>query len=116
MAMFARPKKHSHVVIDQQILRLHTAMAEKVLASPQLFEKLQSTLEERYRSGLMRYGAYLQWHGILAARNDPNVFKSLLLADDGRTASLRRQTIFIGVLTEEERQEVLTTGAVSNHR
>jgi hypothetical protein len=47
------------------------------------------------------------WKSILETVNQPDVFKALLLAEDERTANLRRETIFTGVLTEEERISAL---------
>ena len=47
------------------------------------------------------------WSSILETVNHPELFTSLLLADDERTANLRRETIFTGVLSEEERQHLL---------
>ncbi len=67
----------------------------------------EQTLEQRYQSKMMRYGSYLLWKGILEARDEPAVFKTLLLADDERTANLRRETIFTGILSEEERSHVM---------
>ena len=56
---------------------------------------------------MMRYGSYMLWKSILETVNQPDVFKALLLAEDERTANLRRETIFTGVLTEEERTSAL---------
>ena len=50
---------------------------------------------------------YMLWQGILETIHKPEVFKALLLAEDERTASLRRETIFTGILTEAERAEIL---------
>ena len=88
-------------------MRLHTGIAKKVVAQPSLITNVQATLEARYESGMMRYGSYMLWQGIVETIHKPEVFTALLLAEDERTASLRRETIFTGILTEAERAEVL---------
>ena len=105
--MFARPRTQKREAIDQRILRLHTGIAKKVVAQPSLITNVQATLEARYESGMMRYGSYMLWQGIVETIHKPEVFTALLLAEDERTASLRRETIFTGILTEAERAEVL---------
>ncbi|GGW75175.1 hypothetical protein [Alteromonas halophila] len=106
--MLARPKRQRQADIDQRILRLHTAMADKLLRNPKMLAPVYEVLEQRYQQGMMRYGSYLLWHGILESYNQPEQFRALLLASDTRTASLRRQTILIGILSEEERQAALS--------
>ena len=102
--MFARSKRQKQADIDERIKRIHEVMAEKVLVDITLVDNAYEVLEQRYQSGMMHYGSYLLWHGILESSCEPVQFRALLLADDARTASLRRQTIFVGVLTEEERE------------
>ncbi len=105
--MYARPKRQKQADIDRHITQIHAAMADKLIAQPTLVEQAYDVLEQRYSGGMMRYGSYLLWHGILESIDDPQLFRSLLLADDMRTASLRRQTILVGILTEEERQAAI---------
>jgi len=101
--MFARPRKLRRSDVNERIKKIHSAMADKLLSHPELFALAEDTLEQRYQSNMMRYGSYLLWQGILEAKSEPEVFKALLLADDERTANLRRETIFTGILSEEER-------------
>ncbi|WP_334057944.1 hypothetical protein [Alteromonas sp. S005] len=105
--MFARPRKQRRSDVNERIKKIHNAIANKLLSHPELFEQAEHTLETRYQNKMMRYGSYLQWKGIIEARNEPDVFKALLLADDERTANLRRETIFTGILSEEEREQLL---------
>lgn len=102
-----RSKQVKNDIIDARILALHQLIADKVIAEPALIEKAFNTLQVRYESKLMRYGSYLLWQSILESYHDESLFRSLLLASDARTARLRRETIFAGVLTEEERRTVL---------
>lgn len=108
--MFSRPKRQKQVLIDQRILTIHRVIADKVMQEPHLIEDARAVLQERYNNGMMRYGSFLLWESILAYSNEPDMFKSLLLSEDARTASLRRSTIFTGILTEEERENALAQG------
>lgn len=105
--MLARPRKQRRSEVNQRIRKLHEAIADKVLANPDLLDGIEAKLEQRYESKMMRYGSYMLWRSILETVNQPDVFKALLLAEDERTANLRRETIFTGVLTEEERTSAL---------
>jgi hypothetical protein len=105
--MLARPRKQRRSEVNERIRKLHEAIADKVLANPDLLDGIEDKLEQRYESQMMRYGSYMLWKSILETVNQPDVFKALLLAEDERTANLRRETIFTGVLTEEERISAL---------
>jgi hypothetical protein len=105
--MSVRPRKQRRGEVNARILKIHEAIAVKVLNNPELLEGVHETLEQRYNNKLMRYGSYMLWRSILETINTPELFKSLLLADDERTANLRRETIFTGVLSEEERLHLL---------
>lgn len=107
--MLARPRKQRRSEVNERIRKLHEAIADKVLANPDLLGGIEDKLEQRYESKMMRYGSYMLWKSILETVNQPDVFKALLLAEDERTANLRRETIFTGVLTEEERTSLFKT-------
>ncbi|MCU7555261.1 hypothetical protein OCL06_11715 [Alteromonas sp. ASW11-19] len=114
--MYARAKKQREQEIDSRIHIIHQAIANKVLAAPHYLKQARDTLEKRYAEGLIRYGSYLLWDSILLqAESSPETFKALLLAQDKRTASLRRHTIFTGVLTESEREHALAANATSGN-
>ncbi|WP_429933239.1 hypothetical protein [Alteromonas sp. 4B03] len=104
--MFARPRKQRRSDVNERIKKIHSAIADKLLSHPELFEQAEHTLETRYQTKMMRYGSYLLWKGIIEARDEPELFKTLLLADDERTANLRKETIFTGILSEEEREQL----------
>jgi hypothetical protein len=105
--VLARPRKQRRSEVNERIRKLHEAIADKVLANPDLLGGIEDKLEQRYESKMMLYGSYMLWKSILETVNQPDVFKALLLAEDERTANLRRETIFTGVLTEEERISAL---------
>jgi hypothetical protein len=92
---------------DAHILRLHSAMADKVLANPALLAHISQTLEQRYQAGLLRHSGYIHWYSILDCFNTPELFKAALLDNSEQMRKYRRRTIFTGILTEEERQAVL---------
>lgn len=96
-----------YVNIDRQILVLHRAMGEKLLACPELQNNVIETIERRYANGQLRHGAYVIWSCLMETINDEQVFLANLLADTPQMQKLRRRTPFIGVLTEDERQQVL---------
>ena len=104
--MFARPRKQRRSDVNEHIKKIHSAIADKLILHPELFDKAEQTLETRYHNKMMRYGSYLLWKGIIEARHQPDVFKALLLAEDERTANLRRETIFVGILSEDERAAI----------
>ncbi|MDH2435651.1 hypothetical protein QCD60_24300 [Pokkaliibacter sp. MBI-7] len=98
--------------IDRQIRVLHQAMAEKLLAQPALVEQVLAKLEERYRAGLIRHGAYMTWFSLLDNIDNREQFLAGLLDDGFYMRKLRRRTPFVGILTEEERQAALLADAV----
>ncbi|WP_211162707.1 hypothetical protein [Alteromonas ponticola] len=102
-----RPKRQQQVIIDRQILALHEAMVEKVIAEPHLLVGLQANLKRYMETGVISYGSALLWESILSSSADPATFRQLVLSDEQRMAQLRRRTIFSGILSEDEREEVL---------
>jgi hypothetical protein len=100
-------RAYHYVNIDRQILVLHQAMAEKVLACPQMQTKVIATIERRYANGQLRHGGYLLWSCLLENIDDGQAFLAGVLADTPQMQKLRRRTPFIGILTEDERQAVL---------
>ncbi|MDF2177079.1 hypothetical protein P2G88_02285 [Aliiglaciecola sp. CAU 1673] len=98
--------------IDRQILVLHSAILEKLIAQPQLLSQVMDTLERRREMGKMRHGAYLTWFCALEYLQDkPELTKAALLEDSPRMRKLRRQTPLVGILNEEERQAALLAEA-----
>lgn len=92
---------------DAQILRLHSAMAEKLLAEPALISNVRHTIEQRYTAGLLRHSAYIQWHSILDCIDQPELFKAALLDNGERMRKYRRRTVITGILSEDDRQAIL---------
>lgn len=92
---------------DSQILRLHSAMADKLLAQPELVSQVLQTLEQRYHAGLLRHSSYIHWYSILDCITQPQLFKAALLDNGERMRKLRRRTVLVGILTEAERMSLL---------
>lgn len=97
------------VGIDQQILYLHKAMADKCLAYPALFIDIQARIEMRYSAKQMSYGAYLTWLSIIELKDNPEQFKDALFERSVKMRNMRRATVFTQVLTEEERVIVINS-------
>lgn len=96
--------------IDKQILSIHQAMAEKLIANPAYISQVMETIEARYECGTMRHGAYLFWSSLLEHINQPVLFMETLLEDSPQLRKYRRHTPLVGILTETERQAVLDKG------
>ena len=95
--------------IDKQILCLHKAMGEKLIANHHYISQVIETIEARYECGRMRHGAYLFWSSLLEYIDQPAVFMETLLEGTPQINQYRRQTPMIGILTEQERQAVIDT-------
>ena len=100
--------------VDRQILAIHKAMVEKLIAVPELRSHVVDTIEDRYKQGRLRHGAYLTWICLMDNIEDHQTFREGVLADTPRMNKLRRQTPFVGVLTEEERQQAVDDDACGN--
>ena len=109
--MRARQRSHRRSIrdhnIDSQVLILHRAMAEKLLKEPQLAQIVTAKIEERYAYGKMHHGAYLTWTAVIESLGQPEIFLKALLDDSPRMRKLRRNSPFVGLLTEQERQTAL---------
>ena len=92
---------------DHRILQLHAAMVDKIIAQPELIDQIKVTLDNRLEMGKIRHGGHLTWHCILELITHPRAFKEAVLADTPHMRRLRRKTPFVGILTEEERQNAL---------
>lgn len=85
-------------------------MADKLLAEPERLQHILHTLEQRYQAGILRHSSYIHWYSILDCINQPELFKAALLDSGERMCKLRRRTVLVGVLTEQERQAILMEG------
>jgi hypothetical protein len=108
----ARTGNMKQSFIDQQIVILHKAMAEKLYAQPALIEQVKVTLQQRFENGTLRYGAFLTWQCILEQISDRDAFLSAVLEDSELMRKYRRKTPFVGILTEQERQQALDVDSI----
>jgi len=92
---------------DEQLLRLHQALADKLIANPQLATPLLEKLELRYQTGLIKHWGYIRWYSLLTQLDDEELFRKTLLEDSESMRRLRRKTLLTGILTENERQHLL---------
>lgn len=97
--------------IDRQILALHKAMGQKLLAQPELVVPIQIALEEHKDAGHIGYGPYITWFSILNLIDNPKAFLNGLLEDTPKMRRLRRTSPLRGLLSEDERQQALLAEA-----
>jgi hypothetical protein len=103
----SRPRGQQQKQLDAMILRLHHAMVEKILAQPSLLTPLNNALEQAQQNGLMKHSAYLFWSCAFAAVDQPALFRAALLSPEPQACKYRRRTRLCGILSEEERQQIL---------
>jgi hypothetical protein len=92
---------------EQQLLALHSAIADKLIADPSLVPPLVEKLEQRYQAGLIKHYAYIRWSSLLDALDDPAYFKTALLENSETMRRLRHKSLLTGILTEQERAAAL---------
>ena len=101
-----------HRYIDSQILVIHAAIADKLIQHPELIEQVLQQLEQRKELGRINYSQYITWYSILELINSPQSFKQAILEDSPKMRKFRRNTPLVNILTEDERQNALNTGAI----
>lgn len=92
---------------DLQILALHRTMLEKLASLPERIPEYLAALEQRKLQGRIRHAEYLFWYCALSQWHDlPDARASLLSMEPG-PRKYRRRTLLVGLLTEQERTELL---------
>jgi len=102
------PKGAQEKSIDATILQLHSAMVDKILANPALLPPVVAQLEQEQQQGLLRHSAYLFWSCAFAMIDQPQLFRAALLSPEPQACKHRRRTRLRGILTESEREQVLS--------
>ena len=101
-------KRFARQKVNRRILAIHSAIADKLIVEPALIDNAKACLQRRREQQLISYGAFIVWQDLLPLLNsNPALFKQELLSPDTRMEQLRRETIFVDILTEEERQAAL---------
>lgn len=103
----AKPRGQSQQVQDAQILRLHQKIVQKIEQDPTLCVQVQQCLEQRLAAGQIRHAEYLYWSCLLLEVDRQVQFREGVLSVDPRICKYRRRTPFVGILTEQERQQIL---------
>lgn len=103
----ARPRSNAQQQTDATLLKLHALIADKLIAQPELVPPLLEKLEQRYQAGLIKHWGYIRWYSMLSLIAEAKRFKSALLEDSESMRKLRRKTLLTGILTEQERQQLL---------
>ena len=112
---FGKHRKSSFLEVnfDKQILALHVAMVDKLLANPSLIEQVKEQLEQRNQAGRIRYSEYINWFSIIDLFEQPETFKKEVLQDTPFMRKCRRNTPLVGIITESERQEALNSSGIN---
>lgn len=97
--------------IDRQILAIHKAIVVKLLQHPELHQQVFDKIEARREAGKLRHGGYLTWYCLMENIGDKKLFAEGVLEDSPKMRKLRRSSPFVGILTEEERQQALSEDA-----
>lgn len=98
--------------IDRQIIAIHRAIAEKLLAHLELAEQVKTRLEKQRDEKKIRYSHFINWYSILELIDQPEVFMNAMTEDTPQMRRLRRKTPFVGILNEEERQRAINHNAL----
>ena len=98
--------------IDRQIVAIHQAMGQKLLANPTLVDGVVERLNEWRDTGRIHYGGYITWISILDLMDEPDVFMHSMTEFTQQMRKLRRKTPFVGILNEDERQHALDAHAL----
>ena len=74
-------------IIDKQILAIHQAMVNKVLATPSLVKQITDTVEQRKEQGKIGYGEYITWISLLELVENPTEFQQCVLENSAKMIS-----------------------------
>ena len=100
-----RAKRHESV--DRRLLRIATAIAERLKRDPSLVQRAMDHVERRLltASGSERL-ALREWQALLRSNSAPRL-RRLLVQDDARARRLRQSLPFVDVLSPDERKTLL---------
>ena len=98
--------------VDKQVLAIHQAIVAKVIQHPELISNVLEVLQRRKNQGRMSYGAYITWLSICELVSEPETFQKAILEDSPKMRRFRRETPFVGILTEQEREQALMSNAI----
>ncbi|REL35570.1 hypothetical protein [Thalassotalea euphylliae] len=97
--------------IDRQIIAIHHAIAKKLLADTHCVQKVKNKLEQQLDEKKIRYSHFINWYSILEMIDQPEVFLNAMIEDTPQMRRLRRNTPFVGILTEQEREVAIKQDA-----
>ncbi len=91
-------------IVDTNLLAIHKRIGEKLLAHPELINKVEAKLEARFKAGMTYRSIYLDWWAVIEMKNDlPSMIEQLCEPSE-QMNRLRRHSPFVGILTEQERE------------
>lgn len=96
----ASPQFHDFVS-----LALHRAVAHRLRSNPRLIQKAKSNLKN-WLSGNRAISAWLEWREILETSSIEKVLK-IITAETEEGQRLRSSSPFVGLITAEERRQII---------
>jgi hypothetical protein len=95
-----------HQDIDRRSLALHSAVAQKIRRQPELLQKAVSFLNRWEQDGPSHSAYYLEaWKKIISDGVETTL--AALIDPSEQATALRQASPFAGVLTPQERMEIL---------
>ncbi len=99
-------KLDKDTLIDHQILLVHREIAHKLIEQPDLIEQVEEKLEQRFAQGLVYYGVYISWQGIIELKEDVHHLAQQLCENTKEMNKLRRNSPFVGLLSDSELEKL----------
>ena len=106
--MKAGVRPNYHTVIDARGRELHQLIAQKIRRDPELLQKARETLARwlgQARENDRSRDSLTEWQALLERPLEEIL--SFIASDDEEPNRLRQSSPFAGILTEEERGEIL---------
>lgn len=104
-----RPQMDAHARRDDEKLRLHRAVARRLLLDPERVLAIARDNLRRWRLDHAAAPYYEEWDEILRTRS-VHELAEILVADSEDARRLRQNTPFVGVIPREERDAIFGGG------
>lgn len=104
-----RALEHGHRRRDDERLRLHRLIAQRLLRNPAETVAIARANLRRWRESMGPQPYYEEWENLLDTHT-PQELASLISADDEQGRRLRQSTPFVGVVPRTEGDEIIRRG------
>lgn len=116
-AMTARPRQRrspsrdtntqDNTILDPVALQIHQACLDKIAAHPELWQRLKFNLDRLQQQRFLKQAVLNRWQFIIEGCQDIEQLRQAVLVLGRPGMKLRANSIFMGILTEEERLSAL---------